>query len=61
MVSTLSLRFRLFFTMFEAERLVSGFQDFVVVSDAVEQGCDHLGIAENPDRFTERQVGGDDQ
>ena len=47
--------------MFEAERFVSGFQDVAVVSDAVEQGCGHLGIAENSDPFTERQVGGDDQ
>ena len=32
-----------------------------MVSDAVEQRCGHLGVAENADPFTEGQVGGDEQ
>ena len=31
----------------EAEAVVSGFKDVAAVGEAVEQGCGHLGIAED--------------
>ncbi len=34
-------------TGLEAEAVVSGFEDMTVVSEAVEQGSRHLGIAEH--------------
>jgi hypothetical protein len=57
----LSGRFRLLFALFEAERIIAGFQDITVVGDAIQQGCRHLGIAENRYPFGKRQIGGDDQ
>jgi len=50
-----------FFTLFEAEGVVACFQDVAVVSDAIEQGGGHLGVAEDADPFREGEVGSEDQ
>jgi hypothetical protein len=43
----------------EPETVVACFQDVAVVREPVEQGCRHLGIAENAAPLAETQVGGD--
>jgi hypothetical protein len=32
----------------EPEAVVAGFQDVAVVGEPIQQGCGHLGIAEDP-------------
>jgi len=49
------------FTLLEPVGVVAGFQDVAVVGDAVQEGCGHLGIAENMCPFREAEFGGDDQ
>ena len=44
----------------EAPGLVSGLDDFTVVSEAIEQRGGHLGVAEDCGPFAEGEVGGDD-
>ena len=46
--------------VFEAEAVVSGFQDVAVMGQPIEErGC-HLGVAEDGRPFAEAEVGGDD-
>jgi hypothetical protein len=45
---------------FEAEAVISGFQDMATMCQAVEQSSCHLGIAEDGGPFAEAEVGGDD-
>lgn len=52
-LSSLSGRFDGFFSLFEAEGIVAGFEDFAVMGDAVEQGGCHFWIAEHGHPFTE--------
>ncbi len=42
------------------EAVVSSLEDVATVREAVEEGCRHLGIAEDGGPFAEAQVGGDD-
>ena len=44
----------------EAPALVSGLDDLAMMGQAVEQGCGHLGVAEDGRPFAEGEVGGDD-
>ena len=46
--------------VFEAPAVVAGLDDVAVVSDAIEQGRGHLGIAEHGRPFAEGEVGRDD-
>jgi hypothetical protein len=46
-VSSWSGRFWLFFALFEAVRVVAGFQDVAVVGDAIQQRCGHFGISKH--------------
>ena len=46
--------------IFEAEAVVSGFEDVAVVGKPVEQRRCHLGIAEHAGPLAEAEVGGDD-
>ncbi len=39
--------------MFEAVGVVAGLEDVAVVSDAIEQGGGHFGVAEYVDPFAE--------
>jgi hypothetical protein len=57
----LSARFRLLFALFEAERIVAGFQDIAVVGDSIQQGRGHFGVAKNRHPFGKGQIRGDDQ
>ena len=34
-------------TVFEAEAVVSGFEDVAMMGEPVKQGCGHLGVAED--------------
>src|SRR5258705_10122878 len=45
--------------MSKAIRLVTSFDDMTVMSESVEQGGGHLGVAEYAGPFTEGQIGGD--
>ena len=44
----------------EAPALVAGLDDLAMVGQAIEQGCGHLGVAEDGGPFAESEVGGDD-
>jgi hypothetical protein len=44
----------------ESEAVVSGLEDVTVVSEAIQQGRCHLGVAEHAGPLAEAQVGGDD-
>ena len=44
----------------EAPALVAGLDDLAMVGQTVEQGCGHLGVAEDGRPFAEGEVGGDD-
>lgn len=48
------------FAGFEASAVVAGFDDLAVVSEAVQEGGCHLGVAEDGRPFNEGEVGGDD-
>ncbi len=43
----------------EAVTVVTRLDDVAVVRDPIEQGGDHLGVAEDAGPFGEAQVGGD--
>ena len=45
----------------EAPTLVAGLDDIAVVSEAIEHGGCHLGIAEHLRPIGERQIGSDQQ
>jgi hypothetical protein len=45
---------------FESPAVISGFDDIAVMSEAIEQRGDHLGVAEYARPFTEGETGGDD-
>ena len=47
-------------TVFEPEAVVPGFQDVAVVSEAIQEGGRHLGVAEDGGPLTEAEIGGDD-
>ncbi len=53
--------FWLLFARFEAEGIVSSFQDVAVVCDAIEESGCHFGVAEDADPFREGEVGGENQ
>ena len=44
----------------EAPALVAGLDDLAMMGETVEQGCGHLGVAEDGWPFAEGEVGGDD-
>src|ERR1700682_3530767 len=44
----------------EAPALVAGLDDLAVMGEAVEQGCRHLGVAEDARPFGECEIGRDD-
>ena len=46
--------------VFEAEAVVSGFENVASVGETVEERCRHLGVAEHCSPFAEAQVGRDD-
>ena len=49
-----------FLALFEAPRVISGFENIAVVGDAVAERGGHLGIAEDRDPFGEAEMGCDD-
>jgi hypothetical protein len=46
--------------VFHSPGVVSGFDNFAVMSDAVEHGGGHLFVAEDLGPFPEGEIGGDD-
>ncbi len=50
-----------FLALFEAPRVISGFKNVAVVSDAVEKRGYHLWVAEDRDPFGEAEIGCDDE
>ena len=47
-------------SVFEAPAVVASFEDIAVVSDAVEHGGGHFGVAEHRWPFAKGEIGGDD-